>query len=145
MTGDRITEVRGLIARFPDRGEYQISTSEFKDIKTRLLAASASSRIGNSRDHGRPTLKRRPQTNPDDDPSASDSPNRPVLRRRDSSDDPQTDKPESSDDNGRPVLKRRDGSTATDSSTSPDPSSDSSGRPTLRRRPDSPDQPTSNP
>jgi predicted Zn-dependent protease len=144
MTGDRITEVRGLVARFPDRGEYQISTSEFKDVKTRLLAASASSRLGNSRDNGRPTLKRRPQTNPDDDPAASDSSNRPVLRRRDSSDVPQTDKPESSGDNGRPVLKRRDGSTATDSSTSPDPSSDSSGRPTLRRRPDSPDQPTNN-
>ncbi|MEP7343413.1 MAG: M48 family metallopeptidase [Acidobacteriota bacterium] len=147
MTGDRITEVRDLVSRFPDRGEYQINTSEFNQVKSRLVANSASRPINNSRGDGRPTLKRRPRTDSDDNSTDSDAPNRPVLKRRDSGTDSETTKPESSDDNGRPVLKRRDGSTATDPSeaTKPETSSDSSGRPVLKRRPDSTDPATDKP
>src|SRR5262245_7104498 len=36
LTGDRITEVREEIAKFPDRKEYQITTSEFNVMKTKL-------------------------------------------------------------------------------------------------------------
>lgn len=113
MTGDRIKEARDLIVRFPDRGEYQISTSEFKEVKSRLVATKPSP-SNNSRDNGRPTLKRRPRTDADD---SVDSDNRPVLKRRDGSqatDPADTSKPEteSTDDStGRPVLKKRPDST----------------------------------
>lgn len=141
MTGDRIKEARELIVRFPDRGEYQISTSEFKEVKSRLMAANPSRPI-NPRDNGRPTLKRRPRTDSDD---SVDSDNRPVLKRRDSTDAKAGDAEPGSDDNGRPVLKRRDGSQATDPSDTSKPETDSTGRPVLKRRSDSTEQPTSNP
>lgn len=161
MTGDRIKEVRELIVRFPDRGEYQISTSEFKEVKSRLntfSAASNSNRSTNSRDDGRPTLKRRPQTQTDDGSSDSESPNRPVLKRRDSSADADATNNDSSsnpssNDEGRPVLKRRDSSTTPEQSESQQTtpassttlpassttsgSGDSTGRPVLKKRTDS--------
>ncbi|MBI3422304.1 MAG: M48 family metalloprotease [Acidobacteria bacterium] len=122
-TGDRITAVNALVAKFPDRGEYQLSTSEFKDVKSRVLAASSSTRAINAdADAKRPTLKRRPQ-NPNDrgDSTADDSAaptDRPVLKRREGSDGtepsstttPATKTTESGD---RPVLKRREGSSDT--------------------------------
>ena len=61
-----------LAARFPERDEYIISTSEFQRVKNRLLRlsnarASATGAIAGSDDGtpGRPTLKRR-QPTPDD-------------------------------------------------------------------------------
>ena len=61
-----------LAARFPERDEYVISSSEFQRVKNRLLRlsnarASSSGAIGGADDGtpGRPTLKRR-QTTPDD-------------------------------------------------------------------------------
>ena len=134
MTGDRITEVRGLIERFPDRGEYQLSTSEFKEVKSRLLASRP--KPVNSRDDGRPTLKRRPQTDSSDDrmgdSSDSDTPNRPVLKRRDASSDSDSSSSQSSEE-GRPVLKRRDASADPQASNSETSASDT-GRPVLKRR-----------
>lgn len=134
MTGDRITEVRQLIERFPDRGEYQLSTSEFKEVKSRLLASRP--KPVNSRDDGRPTLKRRPQTdNGDDrmdDSTDGEAPNRPVLKRRDASSE--TDNPSSqSSEEGRPVLKRRDASADPQASSS-EASTGDAGRPVLKRR-----------
>lgn len=147
MTGDRIKEVRELIPRFPDRGEYQISTSEFREVKARLVSASASSRPINSRDDGRPTLKRRPQTQTDDatgdSGDDSDAPNRPVLKRRDSSGDPDVNSRDEesrsgSSSDGRPVLKRRDSSAEPEASKPETPSPESTagdaGRPVLKRR-----------
>jgi predicted Zn-dependent protease len=154
MTGDRITETRDLIARFPDRNEYQVSSSEFNQVKSRLVSFSAASRAASrDADARRPTLKRRPQsTTGGDDTSDSDAPNRPVLRRRDPSSTNSTDDAGgSTDDGGRPTLKRRDGSQSGDQtggSAQPDASqsgssqpgtpqqSESSGRPTLKRRSD---------
>ncbi|MBL8187699.1 MAG: M48 family metalloprotease [Acidobacteria bacterium] len=135
MTGDRITEVRQLIERFPDRGEYQLSTSEFKEVKSRLLASRP--KPVNSRDDGRPTLKRRPQTdNGDDrmgDSSDSDSPNRPVLKRRDASTEGESSTSSQSSEDGRPVLKRRDASAEPQASNSETSAADP-GRPVLKRR-----------
>lgn len=136
MTGDRIKEVRELIVRFPERSEYQISTSEFLDLKSRLSSFSASSQPIGSRDDGRPTLKRRPQTDADDtniDRGDSEAPNRPVLKRRDSSDDPETGgSSSSSEESGRPTLKRSDPSLQPESVSS-NSSSNETGRPVLKR------------
>lgn len=149
MTGDRIAEVRELIGRFPDRGEYQLSTSEFSQVKSRVVATSASSRAASrDADARRPTLKRRPQPTTTDDSGDSEAPNRPVLKRRDpsSGDDPGGANSSSSSSTeespGRPVLKRRDGTQSDDQTTGPSrpassQESESSGRPTLKRRTDS--------
>ncbi|MGH9833047.1 MAG: M48 family metallopeptidase [Blastocatellia bacterium] len=156
MTNDRITEVRELIGRFPDRGDYQISSSEFAQVKSRLLASSASSRaVNREAEAKRPTLKRRPPTTTDDGVSDSEPPERPTLKRRDGSQpDTQTgdeagssgSSSSSGDSSGRPTLKRRDGTTTGDQTTgSSQPGSsqpsDASGRPTLKRRTDPNDKP----
>ncbi|MGE0130418.1 MAG: M48 family metallopeptidase [Blastocatellales bacterium] len=153
MTGDRITEVRELIGHFPDRGEYQVSSSEFTQVKSRIMAASASSRAARREaDARRPTLKRRPQPTASDDSGDSEAPNRPVLKRRDSSssDDPNS-ADNSSEENGRPTLKRRDSSQPSSDETSgstSDSTDEASGRPVLKRREgaqssDQPPQPSS--
>lgn len=85
MTGSRIDEVRELIVRFPERSEYQISSSEFSQVKSRILAVAAPTRGSGRDDSGRPTLKRRPQTTTGDENPDSETPNRPVLKRRDDS------------------------------------------------------------
>lgn len=91
-TPDRIDNVKNLVARFPDRDEYVITTSEFSKVKNRLLALTnaragvdASGRPGDS-GQKRPTLKRRKEG---DDPSQTqpqeDAPkDKPTLKRRDS-------------------------------------------------------------
>ena len=159
MTGDRITEVRELIARFPDRADYQVNSSEFAQVKSRLLASSSSSastRAASRDAEGkRPTLKRRPPTTTDDGMSDSEPPQRPTLKRRDGSQtDTQTGDETSSsssssssdDSSGRPTLKRRDGATTGDqttgsSQTGSSQQSDASGRPTLKRRTDPNEKP----
>src|SRR5260221_68228 len=84
-----------LAARFPEKDEYVISSSEFQRVKNRLLRlsnarASSSGAIGGSDDGtpGRPTLKRR-QPTPDDSTTTPDStakpdstkPSAPSLKR----------------------------------------------------------------
>jgi beta-barrel assembly-enhancing protease len=63
---DRMEATRQLVARFPDKEEYVLSTSEFQRVKGRLLRlsnarASSAGDIGPGSDGapGRPTLKRR--------------------------------------------------------------------------------------
>jgi Zn-dependent protease with chaperone function len=137
MTGDRIAEVRDLIVKFPDRGEYQISSSEFNDVRSRLTAAGAASRAASREaESRRPTLKRRPKTTTDDDVDVSETPDRPVLKRRDSSDaDPSSEAGATSEEGDRPVLKRRDSSELGSGSDAPGANSkdESAGRPTLKR------------
>jgi predicted Zn-dependent protease len=71
IVSDRIDKVNSLIARFPDRSEYTINTSEFNLVRNRLIAitnrANTSSRSGASaeREPSRPTLKRRQPPAPD--------------------------------------------------------------------------------
>lgn len=69
-----------LVARFPEREEYTISTSEFQKVKARLLRMSNAkvSTAGNIADGddgtpGRPTLKRRQPPPPDGTTGTSDS------------------------------------------------------------------------
>src|SRR5262245_8706561 len=109
LTGDRIKEVNELIPRFPDRNEYQVSSSEFANVKNRLVVTSASTRTlgpAGTRGDGRPTLKRKPQG--DNENTTSDIPDeRPTLKRSGTLDNPEpstTD--ESSGKSDRPVLKR---------------------------------------
>jgi beta-barrel assembly-enhancing protease len=83
-----------LVARFPEKDEYVISTSEFQRVKKHLLRltnakAGVTSDINDSEDSGKPTLKRRqPESSepvttgntPDSSSSSSDGP--PKLKKR---------------------------------------------------------------
>jgi hypothetical protein len=75
---DRRASAVALAARFPEREEYVISSSEFQRVKNRLLRlsnarASSNGAIAGADDGtpGRPTLKRR-QPTPDDSTTAPD-------------------------------------------------------------------------
>jgi len=100
-TPDRITKVHDLLARFPDRDEYVVSTSEFGRVKSRLLAITNSKTLDPSgnRDNGpkRPTLKRRKEgddTNSNGTSTSTDAPkDKPTLKRRDSDGKPADTKP----------------------------------------------------
>jgi predicted Zn-dependent protease len=113
LTGDRIELVQELITRFPAREAYQISSSEFNGVRSRLVAASAARSIGgDTNDSGRPTLKRRPDS--DGDSAEPEQKNRPVLKRSDGT--PASEKSDQSSeqkpaDSGRPELKRQPEST----------------------------------
>ena len=83
-----------LVARFPEKDEYVISTSEFQRVKKHLLRltnakAGVTSDINDAEDSGKPTLKRRqPESSepvttgntPDSSSSSSDGP--PKLKKR---------------------------------------------------------------
>lgn len=92
---DRVEATRVLVARFPDREEYVISTSEFQRVKNRLLRLS-NSRVSSTGDlaagddsggaPGRPTLKRRQptaeETGPATDATKEEKNEAPRLKRR---------------------------------------------------------------
>ena len=71
--------------RFPERDEYTISTSQFNDIKAKLLALTTQAKLGSD---GGPTLRRKP-TLKRTDPDAPDAEPRdkPTLKRKPASDD----------------------------------------------------------
>lgn len=99
---DRRAAAISLAARFPEREEYVISSSEFQRVKNRLLRlsnarATSSGVIAGSEDGtpGRPTLKRRQPTpedatttNPDGTPKVDPSKPAPPTLRRDPSAQP---------------------------------------------------------
>ena len=99
---DRRTNAIALAARFPERDEYVISSSEFQRVKNRLLRlsnarASSTGAIAGSEDGtpGRPTLKRRQPTpddpaatNPDGTPKTEPNKPAPPTLRRDPSAQP---------------------------------------------------------
>ncbi len=58
MTGDRIAKVNRLVARFPDRLEFEPNSFEFGVIKARLMASRAEKRQAEP-PNTRPTLRRR--------------------------------------------------------------------------------------
>ena len=128
LTGDRIKEVNELIPRFPDRNEYQVSSSEFANVRNRLILTSAYTRAvgpAGGKGDGRPTLKRRPQD--DTESTTSDVPEneRPTLKRSGTLDNPEPTSTEpSSGTSDRPVLKRKDG----------EPTDKTTDRPTLKPR-----------
>ncbi len=104
MTAERITSVNSLIVRFPDRSEYTLNTSEFTQVKSRLVSmtnARVAGRGGSdaAAENKRPTLKRRQPGQPEGtDPNAGTSTDskdskpadRPTLKRN----DPKPDKPD---------------------------------------------------
>jgi beta-barrel assembly-enhancing protease len=106
MAADRRLAAVTLAARFPDREEYVISTSEFQRVKGRLL------RLSNARATTNGAL-----------PASSDdgTPGRPTLKRRQPAPDDTTTTPTTDDNNqpsgtkpsDPPKLKRNDGSTPT--------------------------------
>jgi hypothetical protein len=112
MPSDRRAAAIALAARFPDREEYVISTSEFQRVKGRLLrlsnarATTNGALPGNTDDGtpGRPTLKRR-QPTPDDSTTAP------------TTDD--TTQPSNSRPSDPPKLKRNDGSAPTTDPSKP--------------------------
>jgi predicted Zn-dependent protease len=62
-TPDRILKVHDLLARFPDRDEYTVSTSEFNKVKARLLAKPTLKRRDSD---GKPADTKPPETKPPD-------------------------------------------------------------------------------
>lgn len=58
MTGDRIAKVNRLVARFPDKLEFEPNSFEFSVIKARLMASHAEKRSADP-PNTRPTLRRR--------------------------------------------------------------------------------------
>lgn len=79
---ERRDKVLALVARFPERQEYIISTSEYQRVKERLMKMTNAKALLASdtkqQEDTRPTLKRRQPTQ--DDPEKTDSP--PQLKRR---------------------------------------------------------------
>lgn len=89
-TGTRLEKARALLARFPDRDEYTITTSEFSAVKQKLLALTNQQKLEKG-EPGAPTLKRKPTLRRgDSDPGDSDSEKNPPTLKR---------KPDSNNDN----------------------------------------------
>ena len=88
-TDDRIKAAQKNIQELlKTKPEYVVSTSEFSDVKTRVQGMHNSKKIDNSRDSGRPTLRRNPNgtidSNGDENTAPADQDDRPTLKRRDS-------------------------------------------------------------
>jgi predicted Zn-dependent protease len=104
MTAERIQNVNILIARFPDRSEYTLNTSEFNQVKGRLISLTNARSTGRggadaAAENKRPTLKRRQPGQPEGSDTGSagaeDSKTpteRPTLKRNDPT-KPPNDKP----------------------------------------------------
>jgi predicted Zn-dependent protease len=99
---ERRASALALAARFPERDEYVISSSEFQRVKNRMLRlsnarASSNGTLGGADDGapGRPTLKRR-QPTPDDSTTTPDStkPAPPTLKREPEAQPTPTPKPD---------------------------------------------------
>ena len=104
---DRRQAAINLAARFPEREEYVISSSEFQRVKSRLLRLSnarasttgAIQAVDENGAPGRPTLKRRQPTpdettTPDGETKPADSSAPPKLKRNTGGDTKPPDKPD---------------------------------------------------
>lgn len=105
QAADRHDTSLQLVARFPEKEEYVISTSEFQRVKAHLLKqtnakAGVTTDFDQTNDDSRPTLKKRQPDNPDgtttndtgDSSSTSDGP--PKLKKRDQPDPTPTPTPQ---------------------------------------------------
>ncbi|MEO7658227.1 MAG: M48 family metallopeptidase [Pyrinomonadaceae bacterium] len=100
---ERRDESQQLVARFPEKEEYVISTSEFQRVKGHLLKLT-NARAGvvtdyDQADDSKPTLKKRPPvgsdpTGADSDSGTSSSEGPPKLKKRDQPDPVPTPSPE---------------------------------------------------
>jgi predicted Zn-dependent protease len=89
-TEDRIKAAQKNIQELlKAKPEYVVSTSEFNDVKGRVLAMHNRRNIANAKDSGRPTLRRNPNgqidSNGDEKAPTADQDDRPTLKRRDDS------------------------------------------------------------
>jgi beta-barrel assembly-enhancing protease len=87
-TDDRIKAAQKNIQELlKAKPEYVLSTSEFSDVKTRVMAMHNRRKIDDTKDAGRPTLRRNPNgqidANGDEKTPAADQDDRPTLKRRD--------------------------------------------------------------
>lgn len=123
VVGDRIDKVNSLIARFPDKSEYTINTSEFVQVKNRLISLTNARTIGgkgavgaSEADSKRPTLKRRQPTAGDGAAGAG-------------GDGSEGTESTGSAPSERPTLRRKEGSAESGSSSPGTGSSSSSSKP----------------
>jgi predicted Zn-dependent protease len=87
-TDDRIKAAQKNIQELlKAKPEYVVSTSEFNDVKTRVMAMHNRRKIDDAKDSGRPTLRRNPNgqidANGDEKAPQADQDDRPTLKRRD--------------------------------------------------------------
>jgi len=87
-TDDRIKAAQKNIQEMlKAKPEYVVNTSEFNDVKARVLAMHNRRAIDNAKDSGRPTLRRNPNgqidSNGDEKAAPADQDDRPTLKRRD--------------------------------------------------------------
>jgi predicted Zn-dependent protease len=87
-TDDRIKNSQMVIQKYlKEKPEYVVSTSEFNDVKTRVLAMHNRRKVDDVKDAGRPTLRRNPNgqidANGDEKAPKADQDDRPTLKRRD--------------------------------------------------------------
>ena len=74
-----------------DKPEFVVTTSEFNDVKGRLYSLENHRKVDDSKDSGRPRLRRNPSAGSgpiddntgDDTKQKTDSDERPTLKRRD--------------------------------------------------------------
>lgn len=84
QTPDRIEKSQQEIAQIlPSRAEYKVTTSEFDDVKARLAAIENRHKVTDQKDGKKPSLRRASTTdkNGTDDKTGDDG--RPTLKRRD--------------------------------------------------------------
>lgn len=92
---DRRDASLALVARFPEKEEYVISTSEFQRVKSHLFRVT-NAKAGiladfDEEDNAKPTLKKRQPDAPDadsDDPGSSSSDGPPKLKKADTTPQP---------------------------------------------------------
>lgn len=89
-TEDRIKRSQEVIQKYlKAKPEYVLSTSEFSDVKNRTMAMHNGRKIDQSKDAGRPTLRRNPNgqidANGNEQTPPPDQEDRPTLKRRDDS------------------------------------------------------------
>jgi predicted Zn-dependent protease len=88
-TDDRIKKSQETIQKYlKEKPEYVVNTSEFNDVKARVLAMHGRRNVTDPKDAGRPTLRRNPNgtidSNGNETAPKSDQDDRPTLKRRDS-------------------------------------------------------------
>lgn len=86
-TDDRIKNSQETIQKYlKEKPEYVVNTSEFNDVKTRVLAMHSRRKVDDVKDAGRPTLRRNPNgqidSNGDEKAPKADQEDRPTLKRR---------------------------------------------------------------
>jgi predicted Zn-dependent protease len=97
MTGDRVTAAQDEIRHYlPDRDSYIVDTSEFDQVKARLIGAENKHHLSTA-DSRRPVLLKRTGASTDADPAAGSGGTQDGANPQGS---------QTNDDPGRPTLKR---------------------------------------